>query len=208
MPALVALRAIEHRCDALAKQEGLGKLDKAPTLEHAQTLRRVRTFARANAIICAFYYKVTTANRESFKVPDYKELVALADQYEGVFGDDPEAESIHEDALVVMAHVLRASYNFWRRAKGAEKERWNQERSERRRLLLEFIEKYFWDAGRNRPDAVRLVEAAHNAGEDHAADRTLDILANVMRRWPDMAAELDAERRATEPILVPNGLGE
>ncbi|UCF32635.1 MAG: hypothetical protein JSV78_09910 [Phycisphaerales bacterium] len=200
---LQGLKVIERRCNEIVKEEGIESLDYPAELDHGLPLRRVRTFVRANSVLVSFYYKLTTAGGLRFRVRDYQALSRLTEQLQKSLADDPRADTIGEDLLVIRAHTYRAAYNRARRCPSRSKHSAENEKRLQQRKLLSLISRSFWDSNRDRPDARRLVEAAHNAGEGYAADRTLDILEQLLRHWGDEAAEdLIAERVATTPMRV------
>jgi hypothetical protein len=154
-------------------------------------------------VLCSFFHKLSTASRQRFRVRDYRALSRLAEKLERSLGDDPGADAVCEDLLVIRAHTYRAAYNRARRCPSRSKQSSENEKRLQQRKLLSLISKSFWDSNRDRPDARRLVEAAHNAGEGYAADRTLDVLEQPLRHWGDNAVdELIAERVATTPMTV------
>jgi hypothetical protein len=200
---LQGIKAIERRCNELVKEEGIQSLDYPAELDHGLPLRRVRTFVRADSALVLFYHKLTTASGLRFRVRDYQALSRLTEQLQKSLADDPQADAIGEDLLVIRAHTYRAAYNRARRCPSRKKHSAEHEKRLQKRKVLSLIGKSFWDSDRDRPDARRLVEAAHNAGEGYAADRTLDVLEQLLRHWGDEAVEeLIAERVATAPMTV------
>ncbi len=193
-------------CDAIVRRVGRDVLDKPPELERGETLRRVRTYAGMNEIVGLFYFEFSSPAEERFLVKDYKGLASLPRRITQVLDDDPKAEFVTEELLVVCAHLVRAAYNLHRGAKEpAEKRRWRTERDTRRDELGALINNYFFDPDRGHPCPQRLIEAAENAGEGAAPNRTLDIIEELLReqRAKDVLAALRAERKAAMPAMGP-----
>jgi len=199
-----ARQAIVARCNAIARQKGGDVLDLPPEFDSGETLRRVRTYARLNILVCLFNYKLTTAPQERFAVKDYDALVGLVDRFGELLADDPDADFVWNELLVLRAHIARAAYNLHRTAQGAAKARWKAERDRRRHELRQMIDEHFFTSEVPKLNARQLVEATLNAAEDCAVERTLDILEEVLHDRPQLVREIRAERLAT---LQPPALG-
>jgi len=199
-----ARQAIVARCNAIARQKGEDVLDLPPEFDSGETLRRVRTYARLNILVCLFNYKLTTAPQERFAVKDYDALVGLVDRFGELLADDPDADFVWNELLVLRAHIARAAYNLHRTAKGDAKARWKAERDRRRHELRQMIDEHFFTSDMPKLNARQLVEATLNAAEDCAVERTLDILEEALHDRPQLVREIRAERLAT---LQPPGLG-
>ncbi|HNQ24646.1 MAG TPA: hypothetical protein PKK06_16300 [Phycisphaerae bacterium] len=194
---LRANEAILRRCEVIVRQKGPAVLDHDPEFESGETLRRVRTYAATNILVCLFNYKYTTAPSERFQVKDYDAVVSLIGRFREVLADDPQAEFIHDELLVLLSHVVRAAYNLHRTAKGdAQKEHWRAERDRRRQELLELIEAKFVTPSDPRASARCLIDGTLSAAEGFAADRTLDTVEEVLHARPAIVGELRAERLA------------
>jgi len=192
-----ASEAILARCKVIVREKGEQVLDLEPEFESGETLRRVRTYAASNILICLFNYKYTTAPSERFQVKDYDGLASLVGRFDELLAEDPEAEFLYEELLVLRAHIARAAYNFHRTAKGqAAKERWRTERDRRRQELYRLVDTRFATSDDARTDACRLIEGTLNAAEGCAGDRTLDVVEEVMHDRPGIVGELRAERLA------------
>ncbi|HUU97512.1 MAG TPA: hypothetical protein VM487_17390 [Phycisphaerae bacterium] len=199
-----ANRAVIERCNAIARQKGAEALDRPPEFDSGETLGRIRTYASSNILVCMFNYQLTTAPQERFAVKDYDALVGLVDRFGELLADDPDADFLWNELLVLCAHIARAAYNLHRTAKGAAKARWKAERDRRRHELREMIDERFFTSEVPKLNARQLVEATLNAAEDCAVERTLDILEEVLHDRPQLVREIRAERLAT---LQPPGLG-
>ncbi|MBU0638541.1 MAG: hypothetical protein KKB50_06725 [Planctomycetes bacterium] len=190
-------RAIAERCNALVREKGPEILDRAAEFESGETLRRVRTYAGLNQLTCRFNHILTSAPQQRFVVRDYDGLVALVPHYERLLRDDPEADFVYSELLVLRAHIARAAYNLHRSARGAPaKQRWQAERDRQRAALLEFVEKHFFTSDFPAENARRLVDATAEAAEGYAAERALDILEETFAGWPAIVTELRATRLA------------
>ena len=192
-----ANEAILKRCKEIVQQKGEQTLDLDPEFESGESLRRVRTYAASNILICLFNYKYTTAPSERFQVKDYDGLVSLVGRFEELLVRDPEAEFLYEELLVLRAHIARAAYNFHRTAKGQEaKEKWRQERDRRRQELYHLLVTRFASSDNPSVNAQRVIKATLSAAEGFAADRTLDTVEEVLHDRPGIVGELRAERVA------------
>jgi hypothetical protein len=200
-----ANQAIIDRCNAIAQQKEEAALDLPPEFESGETLRRIRTYAGSNILVCTFNYLLTTAPQERFAVKDYDALVKLADRFRELLTDDPDADFVWNEMLVLRAHVARAAYNFHRTAKGEAKARWKAERDQQRRALREMIDEHFLTFEMPKLNARQLVEATLGAAEDCAVERTFGILEEVLHDRPELVREIRAERLVT---LQPPALSE
>ena len=190
-----ASRAIADRVNDIVALKGAGELDEAAEFEHAVPLRRIRTYARVNEISCLFNHVLTTASTNVFRAPNYEALRELAQGLRDVIADDPQAVTVHDELLVIQAHVYRAAYNRFRDRQKTDHEYWRVERDTQRRLLSDTIDAYFFDVRRPIPDGARLMDAAH-AAEGGAVDRVLDVLDQVLNAYPSVLQELRQERLA------------
>ena len=192
-----ANEAILRRCEAVLSKKGADVLDQEPEFESGETLRRVRSYAATNILVCRFNYQYTTAPSERFQVKDYDGLASLLDEYQRVQQDDPKADFILEEQLVLRAHLARAAYNLHRSARNAQqRERWLAERDRRRSELREFVHCHYLGSDDARACARRLIEGTLNAAEGCAADRTLDVIEELLHDQPAVLGELRAERLA------------
>lgn len=194
--------ALAHSCDALARREGERSWDQPAEFESGETLRRVRTYATMNELIGLFYFKLTTARQERYRVRDYRGLTSLPDRFEALLRLDPQADFINEELLVVRAHLVRVCENRCKR--GVEQE-WGPRMEQASKELRALIYGRFVDTKTGEIDAKRLIKAAHAAGEGHAAARTLDVIETVFRDQRHLVKVVRAEREAVGVLRLAGG---
>ena len=154
----------------------------------------------------AIQNRLDTAADQRFHVNDYEGLASLPGRIEGLLSEDPEAEFVGRESLVVQAHVVRAASNSFKRANGIEeKKRWKAERERSANELRAVIDRHFSDPEAGRPDAQRLLHGAFPTGEGAAADRTLDVVEEVLwaHQEKDVVRALRAERLALQRPTAP-----
>lgn len=198
--ALEVARAVADRCEAIVEARGPAEWDYPCEFETAVTLRRVRTYALVNSLSCRFHRVLTGAPCQRFWVKDYSALLDLVARLKELIAFDPEAITVQEELLVVQAHVVRAAYNR-QHARGvgaAERRRWETEHQRQRDELRAVVERHFFDAVLQLPDVPRLLAGAQ-VGEGCAAERTLEVLAEVLHSYPAALHELQRARLAVVP---------
>lgn len=194
---LRANEAIADRCNAIVRAKGVEVLDLPPEFERGATLRRVRTYAGVNQVSWLFYHTFTTARQQRFVVKDYEGLASLVGRLGQLIRDDPRADTVFDEQLVVRAHLVRAAYNERRRAKdNADQERWKRTEAQWRTELRELLDNHFLSSDRSRRDAQALVERVGEAAEGFAVERTLDIVTEAMGDLPEIVDRIRAERQS------------
>lgn len=189
-------QAVIDRCNAIVAKQGSDALDRAPEYENGDTLRRVRTYASLNQASCLFYHQYTTASKEHFIVHDYEQLVALSQRLDQLRVDDPQADLVLDEQLVLRASIWRAAHNRTRSAKRTDKPTWIDERERQKKELRCLIELNFMDPQKNRPDVHRLIDTVRRTAHGFAIERILDVLATVFRDDRSIVNGIETERNA------------